>query len=688
MYKKRIMFILLISISISFLSAAKIDGYLLTQVKYKQAWLEKSIEIKPQIIVNSPNLETQLIYLHFKTKPDSRLINRLESQGIKLYPESWIPPLDNHPTGFLTAKIPAERELLTAISKNKEIIYLNSAERTYELYNDLAAVHTGVAAVSDSPDNLTGEGVRIAVIDSGFEINHTDMPQPEIGVDYSNYSVAYPDSDFTISNAHTGTVSAGHGTHVAGSIVGQGTLSNGLYKGMAPDAEWVALKVMKDYLHTISEEALVHSIKASSFYYDADLINLSAGGITTYLDGSSELCQTADLVFENGSLLFTSASNKGDDDEHFSGSLAAGESEFVAVNYNDTSSTRESYLFNLVWYDGSDTTIVKPMTMSFYNHNYNPLTIQNTEAMTQSPRGTQSVYGDCTTIGSNNIFIKVENLSDQTLTYHLYTMYSNAKFNNADANYTVMAPGVADNSFTVGAWTTRNEWENYSFFGVYVEEEIDELCSFSSRGPRIDGYQKPEITAPGAEIISLRDHDAISDPPPYGIWDMNVVSNTDESGLPADYLVLQGTSMSSPIACGAAALLKDYYPQIDNSEIIVKLWNHADMDSYTGSVPNADWGCGKINVEASLAALKAELKPETVQNVGISKIESGYRLSWNEVTESVTGLSISIDHYKVFAKEIPDDAASYEIGTTVNTYYDISPDENKKFFHVVAVYSP
>ncbi len=606
---KKIIAILVFSVAFAALFAtSNISGRLKAEMRAKLK-AQNGAE-KTTLIQNAPSIYTQLIFLHFSQKPNKNILRILKNYKLKIYKNTWIPPCKNHPTGFLVAKIPVDLKLLNKISNLKFIKKITSAERTLELHNDLAAVETGVSQLASNSYNLTGEGVRIAVIDSGFEIDNPDLPEPIFAVDYSNY-IAEPDSDFTVSNETTHT---GHGTHVAGTILGQGTNSNGVWKGMAPDADFIALKVAHDNGGSIFFEPLIHSVYAASFYYDADLINISLGGWDEYHDGSSEDCQVVDLVYENGTVCFISTGNDADDDYHFSGIINAMDvSDYIPINYSDTTFARDiNYNVNLVWYDGPDTNVQTNLDMVFYNSNLQPLAIQTVEEMTQSPRGTQSRYGTATVFGNNTFYVRILNQSSIQLRYHLYIDSFNGKFAQPDSNYTIAAPACADNAVSIASYCSRIEWTNWQglpFQMLY--STLYDIAPYSNRGPRIDDELKPTLTAPGTGLISIRDNDAWGGPPFGLLWDPFVVSNSyaqgdDSGGLPADYMYLTGTSMASPAACGSAALIKQYRPYISAQELIEILKNSARRDDFTTFEPNAKWGFGKIDVYNAVHNLASE----------------------------------------------------------------------------------
>jgi len=114
----------------------------------------------------------------------------------------------------------------------------------------------------------TGDGIVVAIIDSGVNYNHTDLQgnmweHP----DYPNHGWNY------VNNNNNPMDDNGHGTHVAGTVAGQG--ASGSQTGIAPQAKIMALKVL-NWEGSGSLSALVDAIQFA-VEKGAHIINASLG---------------------------------------------------------------------------------------------------------------------------------------------------------------------------------------------------------------------------------------------------------------------------------------------------------------------------------------------------------------------------------------------------------------------------
>ncbi len=127
----------------------------------------------------------------------------------------------------------------------------------------------------DADERFTGKGVTIAFLDSGF-YPHADLTTPEDRI------LAYKDlteADGDISSLLTPDVASWHGMMTSVVAAGNGSLSNGFYRGIAPDANVVLVKLAKT--GRISDENILDGlgwVLENREKYSIRIVNISAGG--------------------------------------------------------------------------------------------------------------------------------------------------------------------------------------------------------------------------------------------------------------------------------------------------------------------------------------------------------------------------------------------------------------------------
>ena len=150
---------------------------------------------------------------------------------------------------------------------------------------------------------LTGRSVVIAVLDTGID-THEDLTKP------TNRILAWKD---LVNQEESPYDDNGHGTHVAGIIAGNGSYSNGKYRGMAPEAMLVGVK-------TLDEEGsgrLSDVIAAIEWCIDSlsalniRVINLSIGSEVQESYRTDPLCRVSSVAWEKGITACAAAGNSG-----------------------------------------------------------------------------------------------------------------------------------------------------------------------------------------------------------------------------------------------------------------------------------------------------------------------------------------------------------------------------------------
>jgi subtilisin family serine protease len=566
--------------------------------------------------MNMEDLETQRVFIHLAQEPTVKQLDGLESMGIIPYPDSWIPPVGEFPTGFIVADMPVDK--LGALAGIDYVAQLDTAEQLLEPQNDQAAIAINADDVWGS--GYDGSGVRIAVLDSGLDTSHPDIPAPVASKDYS----AWPVLDDAIANSVTG-----HGTHVAGSALGRGTQSSGAaseYKGMAPDADLIFLKIGNDTTGNASLDAMTNAIKAAVDTYEADIITMSYGGWGDYHDGTRQTSQAVDYAFSQGAVVFISAGNEAASGEHYSGTVDAYSSTgFIQVDVSGSTGANAGFGFNLVWFDGLAEN--NDLVLEYYDSTQTAMGDIWAGDQEESWKGTEhelSGYGPeagwyyYLPLGNPTYYLKVTNNSENQQFFHIYfegiaSSGASVEFNDADPFYTLGSPADAEKAIAVGAYTSRKNWTAYDgviYHFINPELTVGTMAYFSSRGPRVDSGapQKPNLVAPGSAIISVRDQDVYTWPGGASAYFVdNDGLNLDGSG-PADYYVMHGTSMAAPIAAGAAALLLEANPELKGHPADVRNLLQSTASSVDAN-DNID-GYGLLDIQAAIDATASEFEAD------------------------------------------------------------------------------
>ncbi|WP_326578940.1 S8 family serine peptidase [Actinacidiphila glaucinigra] len=172
---------------------------------------------------------------------------------------------------------------------------------------------------------------------------------------------------------------------------------------------------------------------------------------------------------------------------------------------------------------------------------------------------------------------------------------------NTGAPGSIGAPGAADSALTVGA----------------VDSD-DSLAPFSSQGPRVDGALKPEITAPGVNILAAN-------------------SRFTGNGQGA-YQSMSGTSMATPHVAGAAALLAAARPGLTGAQLKDLLASSSrrtpEYDAFQAGSGRLDVAAAaRAGVFATATAYAAQYRGDTIERP----------VTYTNTTDAPVALTLSVD---------------------------------------------
>jgi hypothetical protein len=363
------------------------------------------------------------------------------------------------------------------------------------LHND---VSRGILRVTDPADPgkdlpFRGEGQVIGIADTGIDVAHPDFQGRVTAVGLA--VPGHPDDPI------------GHGTHVAGSILGDGTASGGRFRGVAPEAR-----------------AFVQALANPS----GALVGLPL-----------ELQDLFQASYDAGARIHNDSW----------GARTAGEYTANSIEIDEFVWTHPDML--IVVSAGNDGT-------------------------SAAPAHSQAGFVDWVSVGS---------------------------------------PASSKNALTVGAARSGRldgPFSNQTYGQIWpqsfpvppigmehVSGDPEGMAAFSSRGPCLDERIKPDLVAPGTDILSTRATGA----PSHEFW--------GEYPGNAKYAFMGGTSMATPLVTGCAALVREHFVkdrQVNPSAALLKAtliagarWLHgADACADFPDFPNFNQGFGIVDMVSTV----------------------------------------------------------------------------------------
>ena len=160
-----------------------------------------------------------------------------------------------------------------------------------------SSVTDGVAGLDTVP--YTGAGVKVAVVDSGYK-NHGDLNP--------SFKVSLVGNKADDEN--------GHGNHVSAIVVGDGSDSSGLYRGIAPDADLVTVRVLDEVGQGLSSDVIAgldEILALNQLYWHVRVVNMSLGHPVYQPSAEDPLVQAVEAIWDSGVVVICSAGNAGRD---------------------------------------------------------------------------------------------------------------------------------------------------------------------------------------------------------------------------------------------------------------------------------------------------------------------------------------------------------------------------------------
>lgn len=450
--------------------------------------------------------------------------------------------------GYAIVRIQQSR--VDELANIPEVIFIEKPKKLVTSL-DYSTVASCVNPVWSNPYNLSGEGVIVAIIDSGIDYRHPDFRNEDgssriiaiydevTGIEYTQEQLneALRENDIQISRQIVPiTDVSGHGTHVGGIAAGNGRVMNGRYRGVAYNARILVVKLGEDEFFNTARlmEGIDYVIRKAQNLGLPVAVNISIGNNYGSHSGNSLLENYINSV--SGvwkSVIVVGSGNEAAKGIHNSGILAKsnnitelviGENE-ISIDIQLWKNYADNFLIYIIAPDGTEfgplgnsntvTKYVYRNTMIYvYFGEPMPYSSQQ-EIFIQMIPQTLYINSGIWQFRLNPVKI-IDGKYDFWLPAGNY-INRNTGFTINSPESTLTIPSTAYNVISVGAYDAR----------------INAYADFSGRGYTKNILTvKPDLVAPGVDITS--------------------------AAVGGGYVSRTGTSMAAPFVTGSAALLMEW----------------------------------------------------------------------------------------------------------------------------------
>lgn len=474
---------------------------------------------------------------------------------------------------------------------------------------------------NDPPYRLRGEGVLLAIIDSGINYFHPDFRNPDgttrITSIWDQTIIGRPPEGFFQGTEYTreeinealeaqnrlegllivpSQDTNGHGTHVAGIAGGNGRASNGRYVGAAPQAEFIIVKLgQPDFEGFVRNIELMLAVKyvleRARALGKPVAINISIGTNQGPHDGSSLLelyLDDAATVWKNNIVVGTG--NEGISRSHTTGIVT--ENSTTSFEFH-IGGSNFSYSLSL-WQNPIDRLAVEVVSPSGER---TPLIVY-AQGPVNFILGNTRVYatfsGPTPMSGNIEFALTLVPMQGSSITSGPWSLVVHGQeivSGQFDVWGTISEQQEANNYFLApvaeGSLTTPATAQSVIAVAAY-NSVTGQIAPFSGRGYARNEFRiKPDLAAPGVDITSA-------------------------SHTTSGYRTLSGTSMATPHVTGGCALLMEWgivqgnNPFLYGENLRTYLIRGAIRES-NRPYPNEVWGYGELCILNSLDLLRRQL---------------------------------------------------------------------------------
>lgn len=578
------------------------------------------------------------------------------------------------------AAIPLSK--LGALSCGKQVKRIETGRRcsiqmdTTRLVVNAEKVYTG-EGLSQS---YTGHGVVVGVQDIGFDLTHpnfysADMSRYRIKALWDQLSRDTIGSTLYVGRDYVGRdallklrhpidgETQTHGTHTAGIAAGSGVEGNGVispYRGMACDADLVLVDNAADNASLIDPKdyyKFTYATDALGFNYIFDYAErMHQPCVINFSEGSSQDFHGYDQLYYEllakligpGRIIVSSAGNDGARNSYIHKNIGKERAGAFIMGsekrFSCTAKSKQTFTFRVSVYDNvaspqivdistvnvcnaQDSLLTDSLLIGGKKYKWRVLAYPNSYDTSETAYDFQlsspSKLGDSPQV-SLQVMGRDADIELYRMSGYMFPHSLDPVLDAGDCRYTIFSPSSSPDVICVGSTSYRTQFVNYlGEKKVYDSGQKGIRSSFSAMGPTLDGRIKPDVMAPGQNIISSYSTFFINNPKNVNASVKSDVRHFEYNGRTYAWNANAGTSMSAPVVTGAIALWLQADPTLtpaDCLEIFAKTCSHYDTSL---SYPNNLYGYGQIDVAAGLREVLRR-KALGINTIGQKKVSEQY----------------------------------------------------------------
>lgn len=578
------------------------------------------------------------------------------------------------------AAIPLSK--LGALSCGRQVKRIETGRRcsiqmdTTRLVVNAEKVYTGEGL----PQSYTGCGVVVGVQDIGFDLTHpnfysADMSKYRIKALWDQLSRDTIGSTLYVGRDYVGREALlelkhpidgetqTHGTHTAGIAAGSGAEGNGdisPYRGMACDADLVLVDNAADNASLIDPKdyyKFTYATDALGFKYIFDYAErMHQPCVINFSEGSSQDFHGYDQLYYEllakligpGRIIVSSAGNDGARNSYIHKSIGKERAgAFIMGNekrFSCTAKSKQTFTFRVSVYDNvaspqivdistvnvcnaQDSLLTDSLLVGGKKYKWRVLAYPNSYDTSETAYDFQlsspSKLGDSPQV-SLQVMGRDADIELYRMSGYMFPHSLDPVLDAGDCRYTIFSPSSSPDVICVGSTSYRTQFVNYlGEKKVYDSGQKGIRSSFSAMGPTLDGRIKPDVMAPGQNIISSYSTFFINNPKNVNASVKSDVRHFEYNGRTYAWNANAGTSMSAPVVTGAIALWLQADPTLtpaDCLEIFAKTCSHYDTSL---SYPNNLYGYGQIDVATGLREVLRR-KALGINTIGQKKVSEQY----------------------------------------------------------------